>query len=521
MAQPKERGRPNIVIFHTDQQRYDSLGCTGNVLADTPNIDRLAAEGVLFERHISASPVCMPSRASLFTGRYPNGHGVHANGVALPRKEPILNDPVNGRGQPLQPESISDVPTMANVFSAAGYRTASFGKLHFTCTNAPLSCRYEESRSRWAQDYMASWNGPYFGFDRVELTIGHGEDYTGHYAHWLQREYPEAAAKVQSGEYRGSGASRWTLYPSVIPVEAHSSTWIADRAISYLRERGRSDGEQPFFLFLGFPDPHFPFTPPQELAERFAAGRDAMPLREWADEALEGVPSAVRRLHWEGAQQNAHRFGSDFVRLARRYTDAMIHLIDRSVGRVADALRELGLEDDTIVLFTSDHGDYLGDYGLIFKSNYGCKSLNHVPLIVKPHRNASAGLPRRCSAAVSNVDVLPTLCELAGIPEPDGVQGRSLLGLLRGTAPSLPVQVVCYDSAPDGHNFSLWTDRYRYTWYPGTGECELYDHAADPDETENMAWKEEAASIRRGLHLELLELHCRTEHPVGGKVSNW
>ncbi|WP_158289687.1 sulfatase family protein [Paenibacillus flagellatus] len=506
--------RPNVLIFHTDQQRYDSLGCTGNAYAETPNIDRLASEGTLFRRHVSASPVCMPSRASLFTGRYPNGHGVHTNGVALPRRDHWTGHPMND-GQPLNAGVFSHVPTMADAFSEAGYRTASIGKLHLTCTNAPRSCRYEESRVRWAEEAMESWSGPYYGFDRVELTIGHGEDYTGHYGRWLEREYPEVAARVKSGLYRGSGASRHTLYPSVVPVEAHSSTWIAGRAVSYLREA--ANDTRPFLLFLGFPDPHFPFVPPAELAERFAS-KDVPPAREKADPY--GVPAAMRRLYRDDALQNVRRFGDGFVRLARQYTDAMLHLVDLSVGRVTGALRELGLEDDTIVLFTSDHGDYLGDYGLIFKSEFGCKALNHVPLLVKvPMRRDD--WPGECRAAVSNADVLPTLCELAGVPAPDGVQGRSLVPLLEGRAPSSPVTVACYGEAPEDRNFSLWNDRYRYTWYPAAGECELYDHEADLGETADLAGTPEAAAVRQAMHAELLERHVRHDRPSAGKSSNW
>ncbi|CAM4346933.1 sulfatase-like hydrolase/transferase [Paenibacillus alkaliterrae] len=510
------RKRPNVLIIHTDQQRYDSLGCTGNRHALTPHIDRLATEGTLFHRHVTAHPVCMPSRASFFTGRYPNASGVYANGIALPRRMHMTDHPMND-GQHVQTEAISHVPTMPDAFSDAGYRTAAIGKLHFTCTNGPRSSRYEESRIRWSEEDMTAWSGPYYGFDQAELTIGHGEDYTGHYGCWLRKTYPEVAEKVRSGSFRGSGPTKWTLYPSVVPVEAHSSTWIADRAIAYLNSA--ADRDEPFFLFLGFPDPHFPFTPPAELAERFQ-DRDTMAWQERAGGSGGGIPSPLRKLYQEEALQNAARYGDAFVREARRYTDAMIHLIDVSVGRIQDALRQSELEEDTILVYTSDHGDYLGDYGLVFKANYGCKALNHVPFIMKVPKKL-AELPKECHAAMSNTDVMPTLGDLAGVPMPDGVQGRSVIPLLLGEAGSLPVQVTCYDDDPAGHNFSLWNDRYRYTWYPATGECELYDHETDPYETNNIAGTPQAADVERQMRCDLLELHCLTDRPSLGKSAHW
>lgn len=513
-SSPSNRNkRPNVLIIHTDQQRYDSLGCTGNQHAVTPNIDRLAAEGTLFHRHITAHPVCMPSRASLFTGRYPNASGVYANGVALPRRTHVTDHPMNG-GSHVQAEAISHVPTMPDAFSAAGYRTAAIGKLHFTCTNGPRSSQYEESRIRWSEEDMSSWSGPYYGFDQVELTIGHGEDYTGHYGCWLRKMYPEVAGKVQSGNFRGSGPTKWTLYPSVIPVEAHSSTWIADRAIDYLNQV--EDESEPFFLFLGFPDPHFPFTPPAELVERFEE-RETMACQERTDS---GIPSPVRKLYQEDKLQNAARYGADFVHKARQYTDAMIHLIDVSVGRIREALQQSGLDENTIIIYTSDHGDYLGDYGLVFKANYGCKALNHVPFIMKVPKKI-ADLPKECHAAMSNTDVMPTLGDLTDVKVPSGVQGRSIIPMLLGQAESLPVQVTCYDDDPYGHNFSLWNNRYRYTWYPATRECELYDHEKDPYETNNLAGTQGVAEVERQMHYSLLELHCLTDRPSLGKSAHW
>lgn len=523
--------RPNIVIFHTDQQRYDSLGCTGSCTAKTPHLDRLAAGGVVFDRHISAHPVCMPSRAALFSGRYPQGSGVVQNGIALPRKEHLLRHDMNGEGQ-VNPDAVSHVPTMMDAFAAAGYRTASFGKLHLTCTNAPRSCRYEESRIRWAEEPMERWHGPYYGFEHVELTIGHGEDYAGHYADWLKTSFPGAAKQAAEWAHRGRGASSGLLYNGVIPVEAHSSAWVADRAIRYIEQHGGNAEEEadPLFLFLGFPDPHFPFTPSRLLTDMFEeksyeVGGESNPSngeRSKVEIERRKHPRAWTKYYGPEAIQNIARYEPDFEAKAKRYTDAMIHLIDQSVGRVLDSLDRQGLADQTIILFTSDHGDFLGDHGLVFKTNFGCRALNHVPFILKAPPSLAEGWPSRVPQVMSNIDVFPTLCELAGVPVPEGVQGTSVMNLLnRSGAKGVPALVACMDDEPEGHNYSIWNDRYRYTWYPATDERELFDHWSDAAEVRNIAALPENKLIVQALHADLLDRFMRTSNAGAGKVSAW
>ncbi|MBD3244175.1 MAG: sulfatase-like hydrolase/transferase, partial [Chitinivibrionales bacterium] len=218
---------PHVVFVITDQQRYDSLGCTGNPHAVTPNIDRLASEGVVFDRFVTTSAICSPSRAGMFTGLQCSMHGLWTNGVPLPRAD----------GVPLTQGSInafpgkwvaSHIPTFADCFRDAGYRTVSVGKLHFTPTSAHEAHGCKESGAYWrAHPEMADWHGPYYGFDEVWMTLGHGERIGGHYGAWLQQNHPAVLDALDS-----SAQSRTLefpecrmLYPSEIPAELHNSSW--------------------------------------------------------------------------------------------------------------------------------------------------------------------------------------------------------------------------------------------------------------------------------------------------------
>lgn len=510
--------RPNILLMQGDQMRYDGLGCTGNPYAVTPRLDALASTGTVFHRHIAANPVCMPSRASLLTGRYPSGHGLWHNGVALPRETHVHYDPIASgvRARSHERQIISHVPTLPDVLSEAGYETGAIGKLHLTPTGSDPYYRYEESRTRWERGELDDWHGPYYGFEHVDLTIGHGEETIGHYRQWLKATYPEVARAVDSGTHRHNleFPELPQLYPSVIPVEAHHSNWIADRATTFLEERG--DRDDPFFLYLGFPDPHHPFSPPAELAHDFSTHRTIPPACDPG--ALHAKPSAIARLV-EGPDQrlSSRPLPPESIVRMRQYTDAMIHLIDRSVGRILDALDHVGLADNTIVIFTSDHGDFLGDHELILKDTLCSNALVHVPFIM---RVPGAQLPAESSVPMSNVDVLPTLCELSSTPLPVGVQGSSILNALDSDTPRL-VQVYGYQHDSLHHNFSVYDDRYRFTWYPNTDERELYDHCNDRLELRNLAGDTAHSMSEERLFQSLLRLHLQSDNPAGGRIARF
>jgi arylsulfatase len=486
----------NILIICTDQQRYDSLGCTGNRHAQTPHIDALAAEGTQFRRHITASPVCMPSRASFFSGRYPCATGVWTNGIEVPRR----------RGEDGEQAALgSHLTTLGEVFQGAGYHTRSIGKLHFTPYLAAGRLECPESWLRWKDEALAGWHGPYYGFEHVDLTVNHGEHHHhgGHYWHWLKQNFPEVVERLKHSK-PASMPGIGDVHPGVIPVEAHHSTWIGNEACAFLSSEAAR--EKPFLLYLSFPDPHHPYTPPPELAREFEQ-REVLPWHRGGGSA--GRPQAYR----DGGDAPSE----ECVRRVRQYTDAMLHLIDRNVGRVVSELKRAGLWDETIVVYTSDHGDFLGDFGLLRKKFTGCRALNHVPFVL---RAPGMSLPAESSAPMSNADVLPTLCQLAEVAAPAGVQGRSMLPVLRGEAAHV-VPVYGYHSHARFHNFSVFDARYRFTIFPGTGERELYDHGEDPHELVNRAGDAGLANVERGLMDKLLNIHLINDAPSGGRVCDW
>jgi arylsulfatase A-like enzyme len=499
----------NVLILHTDQQRFDCLGCVGRrANVRTPNLDRLASQGALFSRHIASNPVCMPSRASLMTGLYPPGHNVWSNGIALNRKVYALATPAPRYDLDVTPEP----PTMADVFAGAGYDTVSFGKLHLTPNLAPPSYGYHETWSLWEEGALDDWHGPYYGFRYVDMTEGHGEHPCrgGHYGIWLQREHPEVYRRVIKASEQGTRTlpvpALGDLYPSPIPAQLHHSAWLADRLCAYLAEDRPPD--RPFFAFVGFPDPHHPFTPCHDTISLF----EKLEVQDPFDPEGEGIAGSPVR----------DRMGMDIAHLSAadrhtviRYTYAMIYQIDQAVGRILDALQANGLWEDTIIVFTSDHGDFLGDHARLRKNTVGSDALLHLPFIL---RAPGADLPARVETPMSNSDVLPTLCALTGVAPPAWQHGEDICSVVREGREHHAL-AFCANGDPANVNYSVYDRAYRLTVYPYQGYVELYDHRTDPGECVNVAARE---SDRVATLMEVLqESLLRCYNPILGRTCAW
>lgn len=508
----------NVLVIQTDQQRYDSMGCTGNTAAETPNLDALASEGVLFSRHIASATVCMPSRASLMTGLYPPSHGVWDNGVPLGRRGYVDYNPLrHGEEVVRQPATIPDV------FAAAGYDTAAFGKLHLTPFLAPPSHGYHESASVWEAhpERMDEWHGPYYGFDHVELTCGHGPLPTGHFQRWIERQHPDVVDAVRRSAEDKPISQIDDLYTVEMPLGLHPTSWLADRFIGWLDTQQAAG--RPFCAFVGFPDPHYPFVPTREAAERFEGSTVAGPHDpeglHWRD-YIDGKMAA-------GATPNTSRADQELV---MRHTNAMIWQIDRAVGRIIEALRSSGRLDDTIVLFTADHGDFMWDHGLLRKGVGASHQLLHLPLIVRAP-GASRGTIR--PEPTSNCDILPTLAALCNVDLPEQesgpLHGRSLFaepGGAAAPAPDIPPRAFAYCSigTAESTNYTVYDENYRYTVYPHTGRRELFDHETDPWEAVNLLRDAPDADTERraaDLQKELEEALQSHYLPGGARVSAW
>lgn len=497
----------NVVLIHADQLRFDGLTLNGAPEGLTPNIDRLARDGYNMTRHMAANPVCMPSRASLFTGLYPSGHGVWANGVPLNRScyNPADTDTTHKHSPNFNP--CIEPATLADMFASAGYHTTSLGKLHFTPVLAPASYGFEESYELWRTGKLDDWTGPYYGFEHVELAQGHGEfpvTEGGHYANWLKQQDRGVYDDVMAGKRHTQPVpGKNDLYLSVIPSELHNSTWLARRFCETLDQLQPG---QPFFTFVGFPDPHHPFAPPADALETVAD----MPLPEVLDPegGTDSMPLQQARGNRPGLEANRE------VRdLVQRYTLAMIRLMDDAVGRMIDKLEQLGLLEDTVIAFTADHGDFLGDHGLCYKNLFACRSLLHVPFVMHV---PGTGQHVRWDGPMSNADVMPTLASLAGVTPPAWQQGRNVFA---AGDDHLALAYSYHVSDPRWNNFTAVDARYRLTAYPGQNYLELFDHQNDPGETHNLARDPGHAERCRALHHALAEKALAHNAPIAGRIS--
>lgn len=479
---------PNFVFIITDQQRYDHLGCNGHPVIQTPNIDRIARNGVSFERHYCNHPLCTPSRCTLITGRHPSSHRVYDNGCCLPKRE----------------------TTLPQVLGTHGYDTRAIGKLHLSSWREPNAVSFESERF-WASGRAPKVPVPYAGFDLVEICTRHINPETGHYGLWLEREFPEVKRNWNDHLARHPSGAPDT-YDWTMPPEAHANAWIADRCVHYIEERAEAD--KPFFLHVGFPDPHHPFRAPNPWGSMYDPAETALPDTSLASHARRPpeYQAFVQGVLNEATLGDGDYNPYDLTQLTRAQLQAihaktygMISFVDSQVKRILDVLDATGLADNTIVVYTTDHGDYMGDHGLITKGPFLLEGLVRIPFLVSgPEPLVRRGRRRDLTA---HVDVMPTLLELAGVPVPVGVEGRSFARELRGETADDARDAVLIESL---HQFQfdrnvkgLVTENWKLIFWGGQSYGELYDLANDPTEKTNR-WDDPAYRPKRSELLECL-----------------
>ncbi|MEQ1861598.1 MAG: sulfatase [Chthoniobacteraceae bacterium] len=450
---------PNVLFIAADDLRND-LGCYGDPLVKSPNLDRLAARGVRFDRAYCQQAVCNPSRASLMTGR------------RLDTLR-IWDLPTHFRS------TMPDVVTLPQHFKQHGYFTQNVGKIFHNWIHE-------------VQGDPASWSVP-----AVMHFANHGADKP-----LVDGALPPNLAHDPKCEQRD------------VPDEAYFDGRVAKLAVEALRER-KKKGE-PFFLAVGFWKPHSPFNAPKRYWDMYRREEIPMPKNpDW--------PKDAPRIAWHdgreilGSGEKARKITTENIREMRHGYLANISYMDAQIGRVLDELDRLKLADNTIVVFWSDHGFHLGEQTLWAKtSNFELDA--RVPLII-----AAPGInPAKTNALAELLDLYPTLADLCGLPKPNGTEGASLAPVLRDPQSSVKQAALTqhprpayYDreamKAPTAMGYSVRSDRFRYTewrdWKTGeTTARELYDHQADPDETRNVAAAPEhhrdveaSAALLRGL----------------------
>ncbi len=495
---------PNFLFIITDQQRADHLGCYGNCIVKTPHIDRLAQTGTRFENFYVATPICMPNRATLMTGRMPSLHGARQNGIPLPLT----------------------ATTFVDIMREAGYLTALIGKCHLQSINgnlpeigmpqpdpnrAPPPPHLREAdntftrHGRYDQELPSTWERepdfeptlPYYGFSHVELAIGHGDRVVGHYARWLKQRHPDPdSLRGPKNQLPGNQYVAPQAWRTKMPASLYPTTYVAERTIKFLETYARSDKRQPFFIQCSFPDPHHPFTPPGRYWDMYDPAQISLSPSFHAGERF--IPPHLQKLYEERAQNKSNRDGQRTFAVTEReareaiaLTYGMISMIDDAVGSIIGWLKTLELDKNTVVIFTSDHGDFMGDHQLLLKGALHYRGLVRVPFIWSDPQAQTRGLVS--TGLCGTLDMAETILSRAGLQGHNGIQGADLMPAIKGGATGHD-SVVIEEHQRRGYmgfknNFrarSLITREHRLTLYEGVEWGELYDFAADPYELKNL-----------------------------------
>lgn len=434
---PRGRRRPHVVLVHVDQWRADCLSAAGHPVVATPFLDSLAGNGVRFDRAYAPSPTCVPSRTSMLTGLVPSRtrRVGYVDGVRL------------------------DVaPTLADAFRAGGYQTKAIGKMHV----AP-------DRNRAGFDDVTLHNG-YCHDSRLRSTT---VDFTDDYVPWLRRRTGDPTADVID---LGQDPNAVPARPWEGPEALHPANFVVTQAVEWLYRR---DPDAPFLLYLSFAGPHAPYTPPAWAFDRYLDSPAADGYRPadgnwrhlWQDRRADHEPDA-----------HVAEYDAETARRARAgYFGNMTH-IDAQLARLYAALREFGLAYDTYLVFTSDHGEMLGDHGM-WRKGYPYEASAGVPLLV-----AGPGVDggRVRHDLVTLEDLMPTLLDLADVPVPGGLDGRSHAARILGEPDTTPVhRVVHGEHVIFGLSLQwLRTPRWTYVWRSSDGVEQLFDATGDGERTD-------------------------------------
>lgn len=482
--------QPNILFLLTDQQRADTLGVL-NPSIRTPNLDRLAARGTVYTRCYPPTPVCLPCRGALLSGRYPSSTGAVHNHA------------------PLKP-SIS--PMVADVFRDNGYYTHMIGKSHVQSCHDPGSP--ESAPHIHDRDYFRQWHGPWYGFEHADLNIGHSTEKHAcgmHYGVWLEDRGVETDRYFGHTAYEAYGA--WDL-----PPEHHNSAWIADTTLEAVRRAGKA--EQPFYISANFQDPHNPCMVPEPWASMYDP--DDLPdfgFKPGEPECFEEKPPFYREIlehpgeyaarYSEGGPAGATNashlpFDERQTRENAACYYGMVSLIDHHVGRILDGLEAAGELENTIVVFASDHGDFLGDHGLWWKELYPYEEAINVPCIVSWPGRLPEG--RRHDSLQGLIDLAPTWLSLCGLEAAPEFQGVDQSAVWTGESDRVRDAIVVEDRPHDGpFNQRIYiTDRWKLVAYHTPEYGELYDMREDPHQVRNLWSDPDHAELRFRLMQGLL-----------------
>ncbi len=470
---PVNESRPAIVLITADQLRRDALGCYGNQAVATPNLDRLAGDGTVFDRAYTASPWCLPSRSSLVTGRYPRNHQAYSN---------------------FRDNSLSsEVPNLYSTLGKAGYAVGHIGKCHY------VPVPYGETRPDRTLPYD-SFRDHYLSLGIEHLALQDDKQVSV----WFYDDYAkdlEAAGHLAAYRAAVWDRSARKVFPFPGPPEWHPDAWVGRRTLDWIASH---DDARPFFCWASFSGPHFPFDPPKELLARVNDDHLGEPYvlpEEWDE------PGRLHSRSFHGPSQGRiegggyHDRDAAYWRQLRRHYAANVSLIDDQVGAIVAAAEER-FGDNLVVVFTCDHGEMLGNHGFWGKNDCAYDDVLHVPLLLR--QPGRVGMGSRSERLTSLVDVHPTLLAAAGV-EPDGpVDGR-------------PVDTAGHAYVfAEGEGFLTVTDgRHKLltAHRDGTVYTELFDLDGDPHEVENLAGRSDYADVQCQLQAAALAALVDTTLP--------
>ena len=499
---------PNILLVMADQMRFDALGVETPTLR-TPHLDRLAREGLRCTRAYAPTAVCLPCRASVVTGQYPSSHGAMHNLAALSEDHPVL---------------------LPKLLSRAGYYTHLIGKSHFSPCHDPVSregAPHIHNLNHWRR-----WHGPWYGFERADLSIGHTIEPHGagmHYGAWLADRGVDRQRYF--GRHKGAGSDDWYTAFGVwdLPAEHHQSAWVAETAMAAIdRAAGR---ERPFFIWANFADPHNPCMVPEPWASMY----DPAALPRYGFKPGEPACFAQKPPFYQeildrpGAYQarpsdpdlpgagNVCSLGWDEATVQRHAAayHGMVALMDHHLGRILAHLDATDLARETVVVFTSDHGELLGDHGFFFKSLVAYEESIRVPFLVRHPGRIAAGT--RSDAPLSLVDLAPSFAALAGVPADHRFEGIDQVPHWTGGGPVRDEVII--EERPGDRPWNqriLVRGRWKLALYAGRPWGELYDIGADPHHVRNL-WDDPAhRPVRDELCARILAHEMNKRHPNPG-----
>lgn len=516
--------RPSFVLFMTDQQRADWLGCAGHPVLETPNIDAIAASGTRFVNGFVAHPICMPNRASLLTCRMPSVNGVRHNGLSLPL----------------------DSNTFVDCLRRAGYATGLIGKGHhqpFSDMSArmqrgewdtdphtearlvpPGTVYRDENADRWAADPDHDIELPYYGFDHFDHVSRHGDGSGGGHERWLREHLGDYERLIGPENQLPHDFVRPDAIRTALPEEAYSTAWIRDRAVEFIEAHTESD--QPFFLMVSFPDPHHPFTPPGKYWDMYSPDDMSLPA---SFVGMEGGTPLYEMFRNRRPEPGAFRGALECVdereaTEAMALTAGMMAMVDDAIGMIRGAIGASAQADETVQIYTSDHGDMMGDHGLMLKGPVNLDGILKVPFLWSDPQRPSVATS---DALVSTIDIGATVLARAGARGFNGIQGIDLTDALATGSPVRDQLLVEHDGhVPIPVTGDQWpprirtlvTPEWKMSVYLDQDWGELFNRGDDPHEMRNLwddpSTRDVRAELTWLLSQELIRTVDRSPLPI-------